>query len=705
MAIQYDPRLQGKPNTTDILTGQEDMQQEAQNQPVEAPQPLDNTQAAPPQQSAPQSNIATKKPSSSSGMFTNVRQYVEKNKPAAQNMAKSIGSTVQRSADIARKNIQSTQGQFENLREQGSLQNRDTAVQDVRSAAERAAGMSAPRQVQAGMQTEGQRTEQTSGPQMQITDQPIASNDDRIKAILDAQYQGPQRLEELGNFGNIQRKTQEAERLRQQLTSGNRQELLDKSLERQGSKYTQGARRLDELLFGQGQPQEYLQNVQSQIGDVGQDLMSASQSARQDAIERAREISDIRSQARGTLQTTAEGRAKEVQDIIADQIAQGGQLADYYKNILSQSEGGLDLGAVEAATLGVKSGAGLYNLLSDPIERESILSNLDARDRLQAEKLISRDEQAQLAELQRLAQLSSDYGVADSGLDFRSDFQDADLAGTQSALAALNLEGFGDALTGAEKSFREQAAMDQTGQGFGKEKYNRGFGRGRKTVKRYATESGNLRDILEGQGYDFSSDPSQYVTDPNANLLSDLSQIANISRSGENIDFSDPDSITDSITGLSGISEDSLLFDNQVMNSLGLSPLSSIMTPQGLVNTGANLASGFGEALEGARGFEQFLGADNSVIGDILASPGTALKGLGDLASSISSGIAGGDKKAAQKKAAAEARAAALRNLQDKLTGQLSSSGFANRVNVADTAETRQRQSDLMKLLGNIRQN
>ena len=213
MAIQYDPRLQGKPNTTDILTGQEDLSQQPQDgsqAAPQAPQPQGNAQAAQPQQNAPQSNLATNKPKASSGMFTNVRQYVEKNQPAAQNMAKSIGSTVQRSADIARKNIQASQSQFGNLMEQGSLGNRETAVQDVRTAAERAAGMSAPQQAQAGQATGGQRSATGAAPQVQITDQNQAQQSDadaRIKSILDAQYKGPQRLEELGTFGQAQTKS------------------------------------------------------------------------------------------------------------------------------------------------------------------------------------------------------------------------------------------------------------------------------------------------------------------------------------------------------------------------------------------------------------------------------------------------------------------------------------------------------------------
>lgn len=136
MAIQYDPRLQGKPNTTDILTGQEDLSQQPQDgsqAPPQAAQPQGNAQAAQPQQNAPQSNLATNKPKASSGMFTNVRQYVEKNQPATQNMAGSATKQFTNTADIIKKqmgtslnrynqNLQNKQQELEKLRQTGQSQ-------------------------------------------------------------------------------------------------------------------------------------------------------------------------------------------------------------------------------------------------------------------------------------------------------------------------------------------------------------------------------------------------------------------------------------------------------------------------------------------------------------------------------------------------------------------------------------------------------
>jgi hypothetical protein len=720
MAIQYDPRLQGKQNTTDILTGQESVAQEAQEAPQSTQQPQPGVQPSPAQQSAPQSNLAVNQPKSSprSGMFTNVKQYMERNVPASQKLAESVGQTVQRSSDIARKNIQASQKQFENLMDQGSLADRAGAVEEVRTAATTAAGMQSPQQPVAQVQPEG---DQPAAQPAQPAQPEMSAADRRLKSILDAAYTGPQRLQELGSFGQAQSRAQEAERLRGQLTSGRSGELLEKALERPGSRYTQGARRLDELLFGSSQPQQRLQEIQQQIGDVGQDLTGAISGAQSQAMQRAAEMKDIRGEARQALQDIATGRASDVEDYITGQIEAGGQLADYYRDILSGADSGLELGALEAETLGVKSGAGLYNLLRDPQEREALLGTIDARDALERGRLVSRDQQAQLAELQRLAQLSEGYGVQDSGLDFRSAYQDADLAQTQDALAALNLEGFGRALTGAEERFREDAARDITGVGRGQSKYHKGLMRGRGTVKKTAYESANLKDILEGQGYDFESDPSQYVSDANVNILRDLSKYSK----GQQVDVSDAQGLLDKGAGFTSDVVGGLVSDDRMADAitagLGGAGIAALAAPSlaGLGAAGGGYAAlpsigGLGAlgtaglAIGGAQlgsQFAQSLGSDLEkarIFGDVGATIGRGLKDVGREVETGLANIFGGGKSKARKIASAKARQGAVRDLERKLKESLSGSGFTNRLRVADTEATRQRQQDLMDILGQI---
>jgi|11_taG_2_1085331.scaffolds.fasta_scaffold01946_2 hypothetical protein len=125
MSIQYDPRLQGKQNKTDILSGQEGSQ-DAQA-PSEQPQPVANNQGAPAPQEASQSNLATKKPKASSGMFTNVQNYIEKNKPATQQMAGAASKKFTNTSDIIKKQMGSALQRYS-----GNIQNKQKEIEKLR---------------------------------------------------------------------------------------------------------------------------------------------------------------------------------------------------------------------------------------------------------------------------------------------------------------------------------------------------------------------------------------------------------------------------------------------------------------------------------------------------------------------------------------------------------------------------------------------
>lgn len=720
-----DPRLTEQGISGTNVLQQSPMQEDQDTMaPQETMIPEVNTSAPAQTQPAPKTNIPSQTPKTSprSGMFTNIKSYIEKNQPASQKLAKTVGGTVQRSADIARKNIQATEQQFRNLMEKGSLADRKGAVGEVRSAAEAAASMKAPVRpvkpsLEFGTEVDGKyyvgRGSSSrlsdlisgnfdSGRRLHTSDikdmwldkdqfdayqswrdsQPVRDDrvkmpdaDKRLKQILDATYQGPQRLYQIGSYGQSARKAEEAERLRQQLTSGRGStELLRKSLERPGTKYTEGSRKLDQLLFGSSKPQEELQKLKENIGDVSQDIQQAGELAQREALARGREISDIRTEARRALQSQAESRAKEVEDYITSQVQAGGELADYYTNLLSQAgEEGLDLGSIEARTLGVKSGAGIFNLLTDPDQRKDVLKAIDTRENLERARLLSKDQQAQLAELERLARLSKEFGVEGSGLGFKSEYQDASLAETQDALAALGLEQFGKKLTEAEKEFRKQAEQDITGVGKGKSKYQKGLFRGRGTVKSTATETANLKNILKDQGYDFESDPSTYTTDANVDILKNIAKLSK----GE--------AIADQ--GIDALSAQEL---GEIV-ALGDPNLARIITRGAGAGIVPSLVKDVGSALEDAR-----------ILGDIGETFGKGLKDIGTEAEAALDNIFGSGKSKAKKEAKAKAKKAAMKDLQKRLKEAFEESGVQKRIKVADTEETKLRQKQLADILKGI---
>lgn len=693
MAVYQDPRLMDQKNKTDILDGAVDASQQAQSD-QQAPQGPAQQGSAPPAQSAsPQAAKPIKSPARS-GMFTNIKNYVEKNKPASQDMAQAIGSKVQRSADIARKNIQNVQGQFTNLKEQSTLADRGSAVDEVRQAAQAASTMQQP-QAQPEQQAQPVVGQEQAAPAM-------SDQDKRLQSILDAQYKGPQALRELGTFQSAQNKAMEAQRLADQLGGGprNRQELLRSTLERPGSRYTQGAKKLDELLFGQGDPQQVLAQTQKDIGSVVGDLGQAETQARKEAADRMNEIMGIRSDARQALTDVSTQRQKEVEDYLTSQLGAGKDLAKYYSDVLSSSKGGLELGGLEAETLGIRSGAGLYNLLSDPKQRQQLISDLDKSGQLTRDQLITLEQQGQLAELQRLNELSKDYGVADSGLGFRNVYTDAERAGQQTALDALNLEKMQNYLTEAEKDFRSSAAKDTTGVGKGSAKYNKGWLRGRGTVRKKAYETANLKDILQDQGYDFKSDPSQYIGSANTDILENIANIKNFSK-GEELDVSDAMNEVDYLSSLIG--EDSALYEK-----LGIADLAKIGTLGGATQTTGKVIGGVGKGMQDLGGGieDALFGGRNNTLGNLLTDPtnviGKGLEDVGREVENFASNLFGGGKSKARKKAKAEAKKKAYKDLQKKLKKKLEKSGFSNRVNVADTEKTKARQRNLLDLLGNI---
>ena len=107
---------------------------------------------------------------------------------------------------------------------------------------------------------------------------------------------------------------------------------------------------------------------------------------------------------------------------------------------------------------------------------------------------------------------------------------------------------------------------------------------------------------------------------------------------------------------------------------------------------GSKAAESLGSDLEKAR-----------LFGDAGALVGRGVKDIGREIQGGFDSIFGGGKGEAKKKAQSKAQRAAIADLQKKLTGRLSSSGFSNRVNVADTEEAQARQKQLLDILGGIR--
>lgn len=164
-------------SNSQVLSGQPQLtpeQQAQQNQQTQQPQNttglVQDTGAAPAQQ---QQQIG--KPAPSSGSFTNLQQYVQKNQPGTQKLGQAVVGNLQSAADRARKDIAQTQQKFGTELEASSLQGRDTAVQEALKVAQQAAGGVQTQQTQEDLKAKYQQPIQQLQSQIEKDNQKLAA--------------------------------------------------------------------------------------------------------------------------------------------------------------------------------------------------------------------------------------------------------------------------------------------------------------------------------------------------------------------------------------------------------------------------------------------------------------------------------------------------------------------------------------------------
>lgn len=315
------------------------------------------------------------------------------------------------------------------------------------------------------------------------------------------------------------------------------------------------------------------------------------------------------------------------------------QYRNYDPNALN-----LNLSQLEAEALGVQGGEGLYNLLQSQ-GIDGLLKTATA----DKNKLISQDEQSQLSRLQSLAELAKGYGSADSGIDFRNQYTNRDIAGTQNATSALDMDNFRNLLQGAERDFRTDAAGSNiVGQGYGTGSSGGAFDT--KRAQAWKTVDTNFGDLL-GKADAYRNMYSDEGTDNNL-----LRQIANSAQGKETFGagYVNPN-LYDTVDQVAGI-------------------------PQALMNqlTGGATNSGAGRA---------------AINYGMLTNPATAALSLGN----IVGGFVGGSKEEAQARADQGAYENAIANLRQNVENKINTTGLKNQFGVkANNAQD----LELYKLLG-----
>lgn len=312
----------------------------------------------------------------------------------------------------------------------------------------------------------------------------------RFAEIINAQYQGPQSLQEAGLYEQAARKAKAAETaVNLSRTAAGREQLL-KDIFSRGRDYSRGASKLDALLLNASQQGVgQVQQAAEKAGDVRQVLQQAQNLSANEATNRAKAIQDIASGARTAF---TEGRTAEEQatnERIKAIQDNWNKLPDYLKDVLKS---GRQLSQQEADLLGITAGTGIYNLTPEDVVKTNAA---------EAARLISKNELSRQLALSQLAGLDKSKQLQKDLL-----YTDLEKAGTQTAADVINKQAIKDLLTKEEETFREKAAQ-QNVVGYGRKK-NKTSGK-----YYYADETANLKELLSKAGYDFNAPLNQQVRD------------------------------------------------------------------------------------------------------------------------------------------------------------------------------------------------
>jgi hypothetical protein len=279
---------------------------------AEASQP---TPAAPQASSAPaaaQPGQVNQK--AGSGTFTNLKNYLTANQ--GNRISSAATQKVSNLATGAQKGITQASTGFGQKVEQGTLANREQAVQDVAATTAAARGVEAIAPAPVATPAATPPVAQAADAAAPVTEavaptapveqaQPQYLDDaqqKRFADIINAKYAGPESLRQSGLLQPAAEKVSTAARqIKNVETAGGREELL-RSMYGKNRDYTQGQSKLDALLLNtSGQGVSQLQEAAKAGGNLQQTLQQAEAGSQNLAQNRAQEISGIREEARKTF--------------------------------------------------------------------------------------------------------------------------------------------------------------------------------------------------------------------------------------------------------------------------------------------------------------------------------------------------------------------------------------------------------------------
>jgi hypothetical protein len=354
--------------------------------------------------------------------FVGIRQYIDANKPQSEKLGNEVAGKVQGVINTANEDVSALQGQFKSLADQGQIANAQGAENEAKSIVNQAA---------------------TGAAGQNINDQ----SKQRYGEIANASYRGPDKLEDTELYQPAYAKLSEAQKYADlSKDSSGTQQLMQELYK--SPKNLSGASRLDSYLLNSDSNKEKLAQAREQVSGLNTNFQNVSAGAADYAKQQKDLAEQIRASAQKYLTGTSDSQGVQQQKLaqVQNEInkiqygpdgiantaddATGGWDSTYNKLIKDLGVGGsrgsqIDLTPEQAALLGVSEGSNVFNELLNPGTFNQYVSKQVA----DPNKLVSKDEQAQLAALDALAQM---YGAENI-----NPYTMEDLAGTQSAADSL----------------------------------------------------------------------------------------------------------------------------------------------------------------------------------------------------------------------------------------------------------------------------
>lgn len=275
-------------------------------------------------QATTQGNAQNRKSgTASSGMFTNVQRYVERNRPQAQKMAQAVTQDFSKQASQI-----ADQANKQRAQQQQQIQANQAQLQSQFGEAQRAVEqITAPQPRTDLVQRPSIPTEQTQAPQEPVADA------ERFQQLM----QGPVGVQQVADL-NLGQQSSRAQAL-SNLAQGANRESFRRNLmgETFGNRqYTRGQSALDNLILGgdQGAREAIIQGTQGEAERLNKQLQDIGAASRQDVAGLQQDIDQFGGRVRG-LATDAESAVESELDQGLESFLQERQrlLQDEYGNI------------------------------------------------------------------------------------------------------------------------------------------------------------------------------------------------------------------------------------------------------------------------------------------------------------------------------------------------------------------------------------